>query len=326
MAAHIKFGGREQFSVRSISGGRDVVTFPENAITYDALSTTATANSVIRFNPGYTGSDPRICADWTSLMAAVTASIGPPDIYLDNAHFGNGYTVPSGTWDFRGATLLAPYDTGSGYSRMIIQNGAQINNLARVLGCMTLVMANNTTNAESLGWTDNQGVGVSGFWPTLVLDEWVTLEQSGSQPGMLVIPSRQVGLTLDFKWHAWFNYASGAAGVLVKSAGSFEVAISTENYPSYTSLAHLVQAADATTSIWVGNGQRLAGPATVFPLVPSASLYYDRLHGDSLSTSEAAIMIPNIALQTGDWYYNTTSKKPLYWDGAAWRDAAGTAV
>lgn len=324
MGTRVKFGGPERFLIQDVPGS-DVVSFPQSAINYDALSPSATSNSVIRFQPGYTGVDPRICSNWSSLMTAVSASVGPPYIYIDNAHFGNGYTVPSGTWDFRGATLWAPYDTGSGYSRLIIPNGAQISNLARIAGCMTLVMANNTVNAESLGWTDNQGVGPSGFWPTLVIDEWVTLEQSGSQPGMIIDANRQVGLTLDFKWHGWFNHASGSNAVRAKAGSSFEFAMSTENYPSYSSLTKLL-ISEGSNSFWIGNGQKLANPGTVFPGIPSASLYYDRLHGDALSTSEATIMIPNIALQVGDWYYNTTAKKPYFWDGAAWRDAVGVLI
>lgn len=35
---------------------------------------------------------------------------------------------------------------------------------------------------------------------------------------------------------------------------------------------------------------------------------------------------PTNKLLVADWYYDTTLSKPIWWDGAVWRDAAGTSV
>lgn len=35
---------------------------------------------------------------------------------------------------------------------------------------------------------------------------------------------------------------------------------------------------------------------------------------------------PTNALETADWYWDSTLQKPIWWTGTAWKDAAGTAV
>lgn len=48
--------------------------------------------------------------------------------------------------------------------------------------------------------------------------------------------------------------------------------------------------------------------------------------GHMLGAFTAATRPPASSLKRGDVIYNTTTNIPNWWDGAAWRDAAGTVV
>lgn len=35
---------------------------------------------------------------------------------------------------------------------------------------------------------------------------------------------------------------------------------------------------------------------------------------------------PTNALETADWYWDSTISKPIWWNGSVWKDATGTTV
>lgn len=270
---------------------------------------------------------PGVATTWAAVMAFVAESDAPSTIWIDLQGTVGGYAVvPAGTYDMKHATISG-FNRGFsnfGQNSIAISDGAVLKNLAAFMDEVQVECRTSTVGAPNLDW-DVPVAPVGGFIQ-FVLGRSVRVTVAGTQPAIIVDPAR-FSFVLRWENGAFFQQTgvlatkfiqvkpNGFCGLTFVASGT-----GTAWFP------FIIGAVDATSAVavqFIGDGSAPT-PTTWLATFATNKITVSTPQGLLMTTADRNAI--NISKNVGDWYFDATALKPVYWTGAAWVDAVGTPV
>ena len=256
------------------------------------------STSTISWAPGGGGD----ATTWADVMEFVGAVNHPLTVYLNGSA-----SIPPGVYDVNGMQLVSDPEIETFVVTMA--DGAQVSNLAAILGQITLKSL--STSLTPLEF----GVPPSGAPHSLKLEFNASLENAGTVP-MIEVAAGEI-LVIAGLFNATLTDTApvvnlGAGSTLI--IGVYGALNVTDDY--------VTGPADATLVYQVVTG----GLPTPLPTNAgfAGTTLQNVLTGWACTTAGRPSVNPLYTLHTGTMTFDTDLGFPIWWDGAQWVDATGT--
>jgi len=283
------------------------------------VTSTIDVISSIKFQPGGLPSL-GVVTTWADLIAVIDQSNVPLNIYFDSVSYSNGkYSIPAGTYNMKNSSIIG-VNFGYPYNELDISNGVILQNIKEFRDNIKIDFQNNTVGVSQIS---NEQYGV-------VIFDNVRVTCSGTTNGIL-IPTTQLGFLIEFRNQAIFQqYASNTVKLIKVGAGAFATLRFLSSPGGTAWFQYIIEAADNTAMISFAHVGPIAAPTPGSWIISNgftaANTLIEDPQGMAMTTANRNSIGSNISKSAGNWYYDTTVNKPVYWNGSAWVDSQNVSV
>lgn len=275
-----------------------------DSLTGGESNLSALGNSIL-WLPGVDSSSPCHVATWAEVMEAFQACNTEFTVFVDD-RFGTP-TVPAGTYALDGRMVLKHSTANSATGGSVsLADGAVLQDLKRLEGSFTgtfELIGNDTSGSACITFT------AAGAFRGLELRNRAGLRNDGLGPMILAT-------------------AAAPSGVILRESCILEAAgnpiISVPLGAVFSLYAYAESTREADTIIGAGTLQTVHDDTFVDNALPNfTGTIIDQ---SAMRPQNGTTANRPTATATGQFYFDTTIGKPIWWSGAAWVDATGAGV